>query len=271
MIKSIVNYIAANMKRKSSKPTRFCLVGDEIEKKHRLEQIIDKIGQRQAFKDASTCGRNDIDIKETTRSQVVREHDVGCHRAISSGQIGVCHICGKVFKNKYNFKRHLQKHGICTEERIICLYCDRSYTRQELLDHHVDLAHVKSKSAFKCLPCNVNFNTKQQLEKHHAIVHEKIKRFLCDVCGKAFSDSTNMNVHKKTHNKKLKDCREIPIVRSAGSHGAISPRARWGSQDLRVSLEAFGTPSRDLPESTRAQFETNKTFQRSPEYIFLDD
>ena len=28
---------------------------------------------------------------------------------------------------------------------------------------------------------------------------------------------------------------------------AISPRARWGSQDLRVSFEAFGTPSRDFP------------------------
>ena len=43
-------------------------------------------------------------------------------------------------------------------------------------------------------------------------------------------------------------------VSKASRNRAISPRARWGSQDLRVSLEAFGTPSRDFPDA--ADFQT---------------
>lgn len=48
----------------------------------------------------------------------------------------LCTICGLVFSNKYNFKRHLSKHNEC-EFPFNCIQCSKGFKKKRQLSEHM--------------------------------------------------------------------------------------------------------------------------------------
>lgn len=64
-------------------------------------------------------------------------------------------------------------------------------------DYHID-KQKRSGSIHKCKYCGYNSTRKGDVTKHERI-HTGSKPFLCEKCGKKFTQSSHLCVHKKTH------------------------------------------------------------------------
>jgi hypothetical protein len=52
---------------------------------------------------------------------------------------------------------------------------------------------------FKCPICASKFWNQNSLDVHNDCVHEKVKKCVCDVCGKWFSNVKTFKLHAKKH------------------------------------------------------------------------
>ena len=102
-----------------------------------------------------------------------------------------CHICEKVFKNRYSLKRHLETH----KRRFKCNRCgDEFKTLLDLQVHRHVHAHEKP---FKCDFCGIGFKVENNMREHRRIhTGEKYK---CDVCDKQFTQKPALYAHRKIH------------------------------------------------------------------------
>jgi len=84
-----------------------------------------------------------------------------------------------------------------------CEQCHKTFTFKSKLDRHL-LVHSQLKQ-YNCLYCSSSFSLPYNLSVHIRI-HQGLKPYCCNFpgCGKAFTQSNNLTVHKKTHRKVLK-------------------------------------------------------------------
>ena len=73
------------------------------------------------------------------------------------------------------------------------LFC--VYSNYESLSNHKRLIHGNPK-LHPCTHCEYKAKSKEHCEMHIKSIHEKIKE-KCTVCGKQFSNSHNLNRHRK--------------------------------------------------------------------------
>ena len=98
-------------------------------------------------------------------------------------------------------------------EPIKCPYnsCNKVYYTKFNLRRHINSYHLELKN-FKCDICSKSFVSKQNLKDHHYI-HSGEKPFLCPEigCKKRFRQTSQLNVHLKTHKRRsLRVSQEIP-------------------------------------------------------------
>ena len=108
-----------------------------------------------------------------------------------------CKTCGKCFKTYPTLYSHqlVHKDGNPFE----CSVCNKAFKTKERCK-----AHEKRHSGLKpfvCAQCNHCFPDKGGLQKHLKTVHAAVKKFVCDICGKATSRADNLRVHMKVHAK----------------------------------------------------------------------
>ncbi|KAK3590247.1 hypothetical protein CHS0354_041321 [Potamilus streckersoni] len=108
-----------------------------------------------------------------------------------------CNECGKSFKTYATLYSHKYVHK--TETPYTCSACGKSFKTKERCKAH-ERRHSGAKP-YKCLTCGRCFPDKGGLSKHQRSVHTEVKKFVCDICGKACSRADNLRVHMKIHSK----------------------------------------------------------------------
>lgn len=118
-----------------------------------------------------------------------------------------CAICKKLFTQKKYLTKHVEaKHT----NKITCNSCCKSFTTDEEKSEHNCVATIE-KQAFPCITCSKVFYKECYLRKHMRVhlpllVKAKTMRYICEVCGKKFSDGSTLKQHTATHREPTFEC-----------------------------------------------------------------
>ena len=78
-----------------------------------------------------------------------------------------------------------------------CTDCAMRFKSNSLLWYHVRTTH--SCKRFACPQCSCTFASKGGLNQHVRHTHLKLSRYNCQLCGKGYSDRSNLHDHIATH------------------------------------------------------------------------
>lgn len=84
-----------------------------------------------------------------------------------------------------------------------CDLCGKFSYSKSVIDQHLRIKHSTDRK-FMCSTCGKSFKTQQTLLTHgQKHLPDELKSFLeCDICHKKFTNSSNLNTHKKIHTGK---------------------------------------------------------------------
>lgn len=106
-----------------------------------------------------------------------------------------CEYCDKKFKVKGDMRLHVRfKHK---ESPIICDVCGKTCSNSNSLYVHQKWAHFKPK--YECEICKRRMVTQENLDQHILLQHERRESFVCEECGKSFSENHRLKQHMMTH------------------------------------------------------------------------
>ncbi|CAN7990615.1 unnamed protein product [Ixodes hexagonus] len=121
-----------------------------------------------------------------------------------------CGVCGKLFKQRFNLKRHIRTQH--EEPKYECNVCAKVFKRASGLRNH-ELTHAGVKP-FRCGLCGRCFTQKHHLIRHKA-VHLPKKNLICSICRQGFyrpcSFFAHMLIHDSTNEAKQKPAIEEMI------------------------------------------------------------
>lgn len=144
---------------------------------------------------------------------------------IETGKSYQCSDCKKIFSSRCNLKRHVNVVHLGIK-KYSCLKCFKKFGQQRQLMHHLATIHNKNhkknkkpnekkevekqstnnkkNDAFICEKCGKSFSQKGNLKRHEKS-HARIKEYRCEICKKDFSQKQSLITHQqsKTHNKQV--------------------------------------------------------------------
>ncbi|XP_044739688.1 zinc finger protein 436-like [Chrysoperla carnea] len=117
-----------------------------------------------------------------------------------------CTVCNKQFSLNQTLKHHIRTHT--GELPYQCKYCGNMYNQSNSLRNHIKIKHLNIKPTtvkkpnvtFTCRTCTKKFPSKSEYNKHKLEEHpEQIQIYLCNYCGKEFTDSLRLKSHLLAH------------------------------------------------------------------------
>ena len=74
---------------------------------------------------------------------------------------------------------------------IKCEKCPYTATKLSRLKSHAKIEHNYTMDTIKCERCPYTANKLSQLQSHVKTVHDRVKDYVCEDCGLAFSNTGN--------------------------------------------------------------------------------
>lgn len=144
------------------------------------------------------------------------EHEKTAHQSSF-----LCDLCDVIFTKEYLLKKHKRSaHG---GKFFVCDICDKSYVLRNEFEIHLML-HRGETPPTRCDICGKVYGSVSNYMRHRA-THEGIcppKKYICNVCDKAFTASNPLKKHLITHIKKTAYSYECPKCKMYFSPKALS-------------------------------------------------
>ncbi|XP_011862555.1 PREDICTED: zinc finger protein 530-like [Vollenhovia emeryi] len=162
-----------------------------ISRKHSTKRMIREKGKlRTVIKpqeySCDTCGYK-CPSRRRLKEHLARKH--------GSDYKYDCEYCGKKFKVKSDMRLHVRfKHK---EAPTMCDVCGKTCSNSNSLYVHQKWAHFKPK--YECEICKRRMVTQENLDQHILLQHERRESFVCEECGKSFSENHRLKQHMMTH------------------------------------------------------------------------
>ncbi|CAL7951086.1 unnamed protein product [Xylocopa violacea] len=128
-----------------------------------------------------------------------------------------CNLCERNFMKKSELKKHINRHSdvnrvqnpdetelVNKAKQIIndrvsykCDTCKKViFTKRGFLRH---IRVHSDKRPCKCDLCGKSYRIEQDLARHIRDVHEGLKKYACDICGRAFANKGAKDDHRRIH------------------------------------------------------------------------
>ncbi|XP_055610583.1 transcription factor grauzone-like [Uranotaenia lowii] len=111
----------------------------------------------------------------------------------------ICDTCGREFKTKPCFDKHVRKHlGILEDTSIECEICGDILHNKATMKKHMIAKHIESTEEHICNLCGKNAPNKFALESHKRKVH-CAEKYQCEFCEKKFKNPVTLKEHRASH------------------------------------------------------------------------
>ena len=89
--------------------------------------------------------------------------------------------------------------------------CDGSARTSRCATTKLEIHEGKTSKDFECAKCHEKFSTKGNLTQHDETVHFKLRKHVCEVCGRAFGQNGHLQLHIRMRHDKVRSAR-IPAT-----------------------------------------------------------
>lgn len=194
-VKDILENMTANMTYSCSfcdyESTNKSTFYSHINRKHSAKRAVRRRSKRRTITKPQEYSCDTCGFKCQSRRRL-KEH---LDRKHGSEYKFDCEYCGKKFKVKGDMRLHVRfKHK---ETPIICDVCGKTCSNSNSLYVHQKWAHFKPK--YECDICKRRMVTQENLDQHILLQHERRESFVCEECGKSFSENHRLKQHMMTH------------------------------------------------------------------------
>ncbi|XP_052831185.1 myoneurin-like [Octopus bimaculoides] len=112
------------------------------------------------------------------------------------GVIHKCHVCGMNYARLCDYTRHIRVHT--AENQYTCSYCNKvSQTQRDFIEHNK--SEHQDNRPFKCDASGCTFQAaKLAYLTDHRHIHSDVKGFICNKCGRTFSQAGGLHSHIKS-------------------------------------------------------------------------
>ncbi|XP_037044569.1 zinc finger protein 2-like isoform X2 [Bradysia coprophila] len=163
-------------------------------------------------------------------SYVVGETDRHMRKHFN-GEYYQCHVCGQEYQNSIRLQKHVKSKHITSRDEFFCDICKNANVFQTKagIEEHMKNRHCRpSISDMKCSICGKEFFTRSKftahvrghdrrgwkkcpicnesfgsLTRHMNGKHLKIRNYICDICGSAYTQWTSLKEHIETKHMQI--------------------------------------------------------------------
>ncbi|XP_043516195.1 zinc finger protein 275-like isoform X2 [Frieseomelitta varia] len=165
------------------------------------EQLIEPAEPERPQTDETPQSRTDVPVEMPLQlsqwfEQGSNSSGSGSIPASSAGNkktSNCCDYCSRVFRRKYELKRHLATHS---NTRVECSVCHQFLKTKRTLNLHMKL-HEESDKMFECSECDFRSKRMPSMKRHQIRKHSMHANFKCDICSRVFKLNSDLTRHNQ--------------------------------------------------------------------------
>ncbi|KAL8609357.1 hypothetical protein ACOMHN_008151 [Nucella lapillus] len=175
----------------------------------------------------------------------------------------LCNQCGREFFRGTSFKYHLKTHSRTQSKPLPCDECSREFLTQNRLDKHKQYKHPAQPKVYMCEHCGKTFMHARSLKIHE---QSHTVKYTCLVCKKEFSQSDELDSHRKEAHADQPKPGEKKSVKSS-----TLPQSQEHLQQQLLPHILYTTPQTQLVQTINlSEIEwREEEHQQAPQHIII--
>ena len=146
-------------------------------------------------------------VRDDQQKKINRKDSSPCWKYFTKipkdSSIVTCNLCQTQITHNpfssYTMNHHLRRvHSLLGESNThLCSQCGKQFNKIR----NKYRCEARHSSKYQCTfdGCSWKLSTATELKRHISAVHKKLKPHICDQCGRAFSQRTQLRTHSRVH------------------------------------------------------------------------